>query len=136
MLEFNQWLSLLPNDLEEAKRQLTLALIAQNSKDSSGMDLITYIEKFKDSLIRCANKAEQNSNPAKSKDIRSFLNLLRDDADAAISEPDLSLRRYLLSGIIRKIDSETNPQKVSKPISNPGLGDISGHYLRPHRIFH
>src|ERR1700753_3092297 len=87
MLEFTQWLSLKTNDenLNDAKRYLGLALVGQ----SSGTDILSYIDKFKESISRCSNKILFDS--------------LIDNADEAISEEDPDKRRHLLSSLLRRL---------------------------------
>ena len=138
MLQFTQWLALKPldEDIADAKRHLGRALVTQNSRESSGMDILPHINSFKDSISRCTNKAGQGSDETLARDLASIFNSLDREADEAVSEPDPSLRRYMLSGLLRRMDSElSRPTSVFKADDNP-LGDrYDGHYHRPDRVF-
>ncbi len=136
MLEFNQWLAIKPfdEDLSDAKNHLGRALVAQGSRDSSGMDILPHIEKFKDAIQSCSNKASQGSDKTLAHDLVSIFQSLDKEADEAVSEPDPSLRRYMLSGLLRRINSEVRPTSAKKITDTP-LGDLDGHYRRPNNIF-
>lgn len=137
MLEFSSWMSLKPlaEDLADAKRHLGRALVAQASRESSGMDILPHINNFKDSLSRCSNKAGQGSDKIVAQDLASVFSSLNQDADEAVSEPDPSLRRYLLSSLLRRVDSEVSKSNVKKMGIDTPLGDLDGHYLRPNNVF-
>lgn len=128
MLEFTQWLSLKPldEDLVDAKRHLGLALVAQGSKESSGMSILPHINSFKDSIERCSNKAGQSSDQALARDLSSIFNSLSHEADEAVSEPDPSMRRYMLSSLLRRMDAEVGKTTVKKSIKDSPLGDLEG----------
>ena len=128
MLEFTQWMTLKPldEDLADAKRHLGLALVAQGSKESSGMSILPHINSFKDSIGRCSNKAGQSSDEALARDLSSIFDSLSQAADEAVSEPDPSLRRHLLSGLLRRMDTDVARTTVAKPVKNSALGDLDG----------
>jgi len=131
MLEFTQWLALKPldEDLLDAKKHLGRALVAQTSRESSGMDILPHINNFKDAISRCSNKAGQGSDKTLARDLVSIFNSLSGEADEAVSEADPSLRRYLLSGLLRRMDSEVG-RNVPKPTIDTALGNLDGRFNR------
>lgn len=125
MVPFTRWLALKPlaEDIDDAKKHLGRALVIQNGK-SSGMDILPHINGFKESLTRCTNKLSQGSNETLARDLASVFNSMNDEADEAVSESDPSLRRYMLDGLLRRMDAEvTRPTHVKKPRDGFGLGD-------------
>lgn len=131
MLEFTQWLTLKPldEDLMDAKTNLGRALVQSTSRESSGMDILPHINAFKDAIQRCSNKASQSDDNALARDLVSIFNSLSGEADEAVSESDPSLRRYMLSGLLRRIDSEIGGT-VTKPTQDSALGDMDGRFRR------
>ena len=131
MLEFTQWLTLKPldEDLMDAKTHLGRALVQQTSRDCSGMDILPHINNFKDALQRCSNKVSQSDDDALAHDLVSIFNSLSGEADEAVSESDPSLRRYMLSGLLRRMDSEIGG-KAAKPTIDAAFGDMDGRFRR------
>jgi hypothetical protein len=126
MLEFVQWLKLQPlgEDLADAKASIGRALVQSTSRDSSGVDILPFINDFKDALQRCSNKASQGDDDTLAQDLVSIFGSLSGEADEAVSESDPGLRRYMLSGLLRRIDSEI-VGKAPK-VTDVAFGDIDG----------
>lgn len=121
MIAFSHWLALKPltEDLLDAKKALGRALVVQNSSKHTGIDILPHINSFKDSISRCANKTGQGSNEALARDLASIFNSFSQEADEAVSEPDPGLRRYMLSGLLRRLEADLKEPGVKEPEDIP-----------------
>jgi hypothetical protein len=120
MLPFTQWMALVPlnNDIDAARKSLGRALVVQNS-NKSGLEILPAVNGFIDAIDRCSSKLGQNEDKALASDIASVFASLKDDAQKAVSEEDPGMRRYLLAGVLRRVDTE-----LRMPQSLPDRNDV------------
>lgn len=120
MRTFSNWLVTLPlkQNLADARKHLGRALVLHNS-NRPGLELHRHMEAFKDSLYTAANKTGQGDDDALARDVSAVLDSLCKEADAAISESDPGQRRWLLSNLLSRIDSEIDRSVM--PVRNDDI---------------
>lgn len=104
MIKFNRWMDI-ADDLSAAERYLGRVLVALGSKESAGSDILHHVTRFKQFISRALEKADDPEERHFVREVVVKLRELEDEANAAVSEPDLSRRREMFSALLRKVSS-------------------------------